>query len=464
MRKKLVMGFLCALLMAQACVAGAIDYSELYSFQDRETSLSGYIDATGKIVEEAVWEVLPYFDEDTPYSAAMRDGRAGILKADGTWLLQPEWESAWMVNEDLFVVERDGQSALVRADGSEVCPFREGWIGGGTASVEAGLLTIGRKSEEEWGGRGGFRYGWIDLEGNEIVPPVWDGANPYRSDSGGVYVCIMEFRDGIRRYGVADAQGNVLIEPEYEESIWFRSHEAAPAKKGGKWGYLNGQGEVVVPFTLDGAEYFREGLARIQEGTKYYLIDPSGERKHGPFQDAGYMFSTDGQLKVKADGKWGMINAQGEYVIEPQFQELGDYFIEGLCPAKSGGKWGYIDETGVFVIEPKWSGDAGYFTGEYAVVQLGDGTYRAINKQGEYTMDDTWYALYGPTEDGLFTFKRDDSLRYGVARADGTIVIDSKWHSVALLGTGSERLIQVERDGAQHYYDRQGNLVFSWPQ
>lgn len=51
----------------------------------------------------------------------------------------------------------------------------------------------------------------------------------------------------------------------------------AAVKKGDKWGFINENGEPVIPMEYDEAGYFKEGLACVGKGDKYGFIDKQGK-------------------------------------------------------------------------------------------------------------------------------------------------------------------------------------------
>ncbi|MGL4567916.1 MAG: WG repeat-containing protein [Fusobacteriaceae bacterium] len=105
-----------------------------------------------------------------------------------------------------------------------------------------------------------------------------------------------------------------------------------------------------VSFLLDGTLYsdlsqpFSDGLAVVEIGGKYGFIDKSGNLVIPAKFDKAWEFS-DGLANVEIDGKWGFIDKSGNLVIPAKF----DYtwgFSDGLALVEINGKWIYIDKKG----------------------------------------------------------------------------------------------------------------------
>ena len=116
---------------------------------------------------------------------------------------------------------------------------------------------------------------------------------------------------------MVDPNGKVLIPVEYEDIqsgvslnlywLW--------AKKDGKYGYLDENGAVVIPFIYDGAKTFSGLMAAVKKGDK-----------------------------------WGYIDTEGTVIIPFAYDELDDFFTDDYCAAKKNGKWGYIDKNNKVII------------------------------------------------------------------------------------------------------------------
>jgi len=106
-----------------------------------------------------------------------------------------------------------------------------------------------------------------------------------------------------------------------------------PIQKGGKWGFIDKTGKVVIQPQFYWVEEFSEGLAS---------------------------FETE-------DGKHGYLDESGKIVVEPQF-DRAEAFSEGLAPVAKKFEWGFIDKTGKLVIPLQYEYAHGFTDGLAPVV------------------------------------------------------------------------------------------------
>jgi len=60
--------------------------------------------------------------------------------------------------------------------------------------------------------------------------------------------------------------------PKFEDAGVF-SEGLAQVRSNGKWGYINTEGQIVIPATFDGATPFRNGMALTALEGKWHYID-----------------------------------------------------------------------------------------------------------------------------------------------------------------------------------------------
>jgi hypothetical protein len=154
---------------------------------------------------------------------------------------------------------------------------------------------------------------------------------PYDSDGG--------------KWGYHDGAGKVVIAPQFDFAADFREG-LAMVGKGGKLGFINCKGAWIIPPDFDDATSFFEGVAAVKAHGKYGYIDKQGKTVITPQFDAAMGFS-EGLAPVRRGDVWGYIDKQGEIVITPQF-DVAMRFSEGLASVRRGDVWGYVDKTGHF--------------------------------------------------------------------------------------------------------------------
>ena len=217
----------------------------------------------------------------------------------------------------------------------------------------------------------------------------------------------------------------------------------------GKWGYVGAQLNTVIPCKYDDADYFYEGLARIELNGKYGFIDKQGNTVIPCKYDWADSFS-EGLARVKLNGKWGFIDKQGNEVI-PFKYDYARSFSEGLAKVELNGKYGFIDKQGNTVIPCKYE-SADSFSEGLALVEL-NGKYGFIDKQGNEVIPCKYDWIWSFSE-GLAAVEL--KRKVGFIDKQGHTVIPCEYNNV---GFFSEGLARVEIRGKWGYIDKQGNTV-----
>jgi hypothetical protein len=156
-----------------------------------------------------------------------------------------------------------------------------------------------------------------------------------------------------------------------------------PVIKGGKEGYIDQTGRLVIRPTFDDAFDFSDGLASVRRGDDVGYIDMTGSFAFKPRFIIAGPFSEGMARVVPEKGAPGYIDRSGQFVLQDlPFGDvsLGD-FSEGLASVKVGPKVGFIDKTGKMVIEPRFDEVKQFIEGR-ARVKI-DGAYGFIDRSGE---------------------------------------------------------------------------------
>jgi hypothetical protein len=170
------------------------------------------------------------------------------------------------------------------------------------------------------------------------------------------------FKKG-EKWGYRDSGGRTVISPRFDVALQFSAEGLAAVVDSQGWAYIDPTGQVVIrPVVVDnGPDYFEEGLARFRTGGKIGFFDKRGkvviQAKYAfarPFSE-GLAAVCDYCREVReaehaamVGGKWGFINTRGALVIPLQFEDATS-FENGRSKVRVTGSWKYIDKKGAIV-------------------------------------------------------------------------------------------------------------------
>ena len=186
-----------------------------------------------------------------------------------------------------------------------------------------------------------------------------------------------------------------------DESDQEQGEVLFPMKQGGKWGYINREGRVVIEPAYDYAHAFHDGRALIKVGKKYGYIDGRGVLVVPP------KYAIAGQFS----GGMAAVTAPGDFLWPKPMGELRG-------PARVT----YIDTSGKVFIKSKYFGEvqeAGFQDGR-ALVRLealnvkkesfsGGRRNGYIDQRGESAIPPE-YEMASPFSEGLAKVWRDDRV------------------------------------------------------
>lgn len=276
----------------------------------------GYVDRRGQMVIPPRFESASDFFEGR--AAVQMNGEWGYITPSGQWVVEPRYASA--------------------------APFSEGR---GRVSVGEGLS---------------LRYGFVDVAGREVVPPVLYFALDYSEGLALAQVSRerSEFQVLFRvssEFVFLNRAGTVAFEvrPEAVSAASFSGGLAPFEKDQGAlrattWGYLDRDGAVAIAPDFDGPAFrHTDGLARIGVDGQMGFVNEDGEVVIPPAYLLALPFA-DGLAPVQnAAGEWGFVDASGALVVEPQYR-AALAFSDGLAAVQTDAGWGYVDASGDLAI------------------------------------------------------------------------------------------------------------------
>ncbi len=267
------------------------------------------------------------------------------------------------------------------------------------------------------------------------------------------------------KYGYIDGTGKMVIEPRYTMASRFSEDLALvllPDKK--KCGYINHEGKLEIEARFDGCGPFSEGFAAVKIGKKTGLINKKGDlvvdpafERIGRFHDglAAAVVVRESQGLQVADG--GYIDTKGKFVIAPQFDPNLTAFSEGVAGVRHVGQmWSFIDRNDKAVVAPKY----------FMVGQFSDGLAGVMDEKSKWGFIDKTGKMVIPSKfqfvqqfsDGLAGVYTIPAKKWGFIDKTGTMVISEQFDNVQPFEDGIA-LVRVGNKAG--YINKEGKYV--WP-
>lgn len=146
----------------------------------------------------------------------------------------------------------------------------------------------------------------------------------------GPYEYTCGFNEGLAhvkikdRYAYIDQSGNIQFYSNYDYNTGGCFDSRIDFKHNGKCGYLDKNGDVVIPAIYDNASIFDEGKAIVEKAGKHIVIDLNGNELF-KFDCQGIERFDEGLAPIKINDKYGYINSVGDIVIKPRFLFAYDF-------------------------------------------------------------------------------------------------------------------------------------------
>ena len=385
--------------------------------KDPETNRYGYLDKTGK------WIIKPTYLDGMGFDDF---GGVWVKMTDGKWhYLNKTGKDFGVFNETTYKsFNKDGYAVYEKTDYPYVAIDKTGKVLKTIDDID--VLYQNVEGIAGYKSKANAKYGFLDLNGNKIIAPEYDGFSTFDDGIAKVDKKI----DGKTKSGYIDSKGNIILPIVYETAGAFRNGWGL-VKKDSNYFFVDKNGNIKdPPRRYDDVYEFRSGFAvgRIKgSGTNphtYYYINPQLKEEFSVKAMQAYLFWEDvavvstnnvdyelmnkkgeifkkltgiqtlkfcanGMLAVKENNKWGYANDKGDMIVKAQYDST-ETFKFGYGRVKKNGKWGIVDKTGTEIIEPKYDY---VFPGENGLVVYYDKYWGLMDKTGKVLLPPTYYSL-----------------------------------------------------------------------
>lgn len=296
----------------------------------------GLMKGDGKWLLEPNYDELGSFSENGLAPASI-DGKYGYINRKGDFVIEPRYTAAFEFSEGMAVVGSNGKFGYINEKGKVVIQpqfFKAGAFSDGTAIIED---EMGQK-------------GLVDSRGRIVLQPSYEGIGEF---SEGLASCYRDF-DNLR-YGYIDKSGREIIAPQFGSADDFCEGLAA-VRIGKLWGFINKTGAMVIPAQFDYVLGFSDGIAKVILNERAGYINSRGDIVIEPQFDTTYNFSGEcksERIKVGINGKYGYYDKSGKLLTGLIFDDASDFTEHGVARVRIGQDTTWIDKSGKLLFDPR---------------------------------------------------------------------------------------------------------------
>lgn len=314
------------------------------SIQTIEGRKWGYIDAKGIMMLSPIYDEAREFQPNDLAIVRMKD-KYGTITRNGQYRIRPTYDTilpyqdqrAVVVDQEGFKVIDEFGAVLTKKAYSFINPFQEG----------RALCSV---SDD----KGITLYGYLNLDGKEIIPTQYKNAYDFVGGKASVQIKDNQF-------ALINTNGERLHTYNYpfvgnlgEGLLRFQATE------NGKYGYINEEGNIVIKPQFTNSQPFQEGRAVINNapdyGNQYGLIDKSGKVIIKPIYNDLLQIGS-GRIAVGKAIKEGepfigshyaIATNNGRFLTDFVYNQVS-MFEKGLSSATNNDTTFFIDEQGKIV-------------------------------------------------------------------------------------------------------------------
>lgn len=355
-------------------------YKALFGGIDEILANWGFIDYEGNVVIDCSYHSAKDFSEGLA-AVAYEDydfhAKWGFVTKSGEYKIQLQYDGALSFSEGLAGVELNGKWGFIDTNNQIVIPFKYDIV----ESFQDGVAKVGigdfsrRSRLNQFVGK----YGLIDRFGNEIIAPSYEiiqfveqcrilvGNGEWIEGTGGIDYPLEIFRV---KYGYVDHNGSEIIPLIYDQLSPYKNKVAIAgvgkyygSKFKGKLALIDFQGNLLTQLKYDRLELFSSGFSKFDVGSwEIEMLEdyPEYARFHllgsGFLNNEGYEISVcfnevrtfkEEMAAVCLDEKWGFLNERNYSLVVQCRYDSVDNFKHGVSLVKVDDKEFYIDKNGI---------------------------------------------------------------------------------------------------------------------
>ena len=361
---------LAAALILLGAVLALAQHDNEYLYVIRDGQKLGFINRSGAVV------VTPKYDgvgEVHEGRIAVHAGSlGGYIDLAGKVVIEPKYEGTSSFHDSRAVVRVGDKYSLIDPSGKSIADIPYRVLG----EFHQGLLRVStNKLVDAAGKKLPTKTGFVDLQGKVVIAPQFVSASEFPDDPADLAVGMD------KSWCYFDRTGKVVIRMPagpLEPADPFVNGRVR-MKDGFTWGYKDATGAWAIPAKFNDAKDFKDGLAKVQLGSQWIVIDVHGNEVHQKIFPSGTY--SEGLALASDNDLQGWIDAQGHLAFPMRKYQEAFKFSDGLARFKLDGQYGYLDRSGNMKIKNQYDAATDFDHGLARVASRGAGA-AYINTEG----------------------------------------------------------------------------------
>lgn len=265
------------------------------------------------------------------------------------------------------------------------------------------------------------------------------------------------------KMGFCNSKGIITIDFLYDELENYNSSwNGAKAKVDNKWGYVDEEGNVVVPIEYDDVYLNDHGMIRVKKDDKYGFYNIKDGLTIPIEYDEAYGFASSHQNETvaKRSKTWGVINTQNESVLPFEYDSIS-IDAPNVYRVKKNGLSGIIDKEGKVLFPFKYKDLGAFDKNNITYAQNSDGLYGYIDKEDHLLIPFSY--RYAKNFEEKYAEVSMEWNKVGVIDKNGKVVVPLQFCHVHIYW---DDIVIVEKDDRENHryicglYDlKNGNIL-----
>lgn len=289
--------------------------ANLHHFSYKENGKWGVKDYHYSTVIPAIYDTPPIapLGNDSLFLVKQND-KKGVVDKDNKTIIPIIYQDLWPWSDRYFAAKQE-HWGLINAHGETVIPL----IFESIEHLDDTLMLV----------KSANGFGVLSLTGKYILPCQYSAIEPLGNQ-------LYAVSDNRMKDAVVDSENHIVIPHQYDHIESFTNNRFL-VRSNGKYGYLDPQGQEVIPLKYSWAKPFYNGYAWVRKNVvSWSIIDTKG-RKLIPFSNHHHYIPTDepfsgegGTVCVERKGMYGIMDSTGKILV-PFISHAPTCFINGIA-------------------------------------------------------------------------------------------------------------------------------------